>query len=75
MTPEQVQQIQTKWASAAKLPSSSLAGLMLADADADVERLSREIDRLRQCCDEITRQYARLAGEQLEVVGALEHYR
>ena len=60
MTPEQVYNIRLKWVSAAQHPSST--GLTVVAAAADIERLGREIDRLRQCCDEITRQYGRHTG-------------
>jgi hypothetical protein len=61
MTPEQVQNIREKWISPTQDPSST-TNFVREAAAADVERLGREIDRLRQCCDEIMRQYVRLAA-------------
>ncbi|SRR5581483_129949 len=62
MTPEQLQSIRQKWF-AVRRPGSTLKSQpTLADATADIERLLREVERLRHCCDEITRQYIRLSA-------------
>ncbi|HZQ21893.1 MAG TPA: hypothetical protein VFA89_03760 [Terriglobales bacterium] len=62
MTPEQLQSIRQKWSAVRRPSSNPKSQPTLADAAADIERLLREVERLRHCCDEITRQYIRLSA-------------
>jgi hypothetical protein len=75
MTPEQLQAIRDKWAGARRRSSGAETRSVFGDAAGDIQRLLAEVDRLRHCCDEITRQYVRLsatngAGETAKTVRA-----
>lgn len=65
MTPEQLHEIREKWTSASGPEGSTCASERITHAISDIARLLEEIERLRNCCDEITRQYARLCYRTL----------
>ena len=57
MTLEQLHQIRTRWLLRGQEATPAPG---LDEALAEIERLLCEIERLQICCQEITRQYARL---------------
>jgi hypothetical protein len=60
VTVEQLQRIRHQWLSS-RYSAAQCTVAEMESAISDIARLLEEVERLHHCCDEITRQYARLS--------------